>query len=376
MARPLYAASFGVSIVLVGLISSLSAGPRMISGPITGYLADRWGRRPMIFVGAITHGLVLVAQSMTTSYTQYALLEVVAGLGIAFWTISSGVLIADITGVDNRGRGVAIRNTAQRLGMLAGPLMGGVITAAFGLRWVFIFIASTKVVVLLVTLFLIPETKPLRKDQPKPARNPQLPMRRLEFGMFTTKAFGALVAAALAFGMIGVGPGVFRTYFPIHAQTAAGLSPATIGSLFSVAALITLLLALPTGMLLDRYGRRWLILFGLAVTAIATYLLGATGGFATALATMLVFALAEGINSNTIQTYAMDLAPPEKRGVFLGVYHMTMNTGQVIGPLGAGLAAELLGLEVALYLFAGIVAVCAMLFIALAPETLKRKPVP
>ena len=125
--RPLFAASFGVSLVYVGLISSLSAAPRMVSGPITGFLADRWGRRPMIYAGAITQGSVLVLQFFSTSYLQYALLEVVAGLGIAFWTVSSGVLVADVTAVGNRGRSVAFRNTAQRLGMLAGPVVGGLI---------------------------------------------------------------------------------------------------------------------------------------------------------------------------------------------------------------------------------------------------------
>ena len=112
--RPLFAASFGVSLVYVGLVSSLSAAPRMVSGPITGFLADRWGRRPMIYAGAITQGSVLVLQFFSTSYLQYALLEVVAGLGIAFWTVGSGVLVADVTAVGNRGRSVAFRNTAQR----------------------------------------------------------------------------------------------------------------------------------------------------------------------------------------------------------------------------------------------------------------------
>ena len=192
--------------------------------------------------------------------------------------------------------------------------------------------------------------------------------------MFRSRAFAALVAATVAFGMIGVGPGVFRTYFPIHAQEVGALTPAAIGNLMGITALITIALALPTGALIDRYGRKRMVILGLAATAASTYLLGGTAGFVTALAAVAAFGLAEGVNSNAIQTYAMDLAPRDRRGVFLGVYHLTMNIGQVIGPLGAGLLASRVGLETTLYVFAGIVVGCGLVFMLLARETLQREP--
>ena len=125
-------------------------------------------------------------------------------------------------------------------------------------------------------------------------------------------------------------------------------------------------------MLLDRIGRKPLVLFGLAATALSTYLLGATAGIVVAFAAAAAFGVAESVNSNAIQTYAMDLAPRDRRGVFLGVHQFTMNIGQVVGPLGAGLIAELFGLDVALYVFAAIVAGCGLIFALTARETLAR----
>ena len=380
VARPLFAASFGVSLVLIGLVSTFSAGPRMVSGPITGYLADRWGRRPMIYAGAVGHGIILVLQFFSGSYWQYALLEIPAGLFVAFWAVSSNVLIADVSTVGNRGRSVAVRNTAQRIGMLAGPVVGGAIAAYFGLRWVFIFIAATKLVVLVVTWLFIPETRPEREERPAASAGPEEAppppgaRRREVLAMFRNRSFAGLVAAAVAFGMIGIGPGVFRTYFPIHAQDAAGLDPTLIGNLMGLSGFATLALAIPSGVLLDRSGRRPLVIFGLAATALSTYLLGGAAGLITAFAAAAVFGVAEGVNSNAIQTYAMDLAPRDRRGVFMGVHQFTMNIGQVVGPLGAGLLAAALGLEAALYVFAGLVAACCLIFAATARETLVRRP--
>lgn len=378
VARPLFALALGGTLLQVGLISSLSAMPRLISGPVAGLLSDRWGRRPMLILGAVGHGLILVGQFATTNYVHYALLEALAGITIAIWTISSSVLIADLTKIANRGRTIAFRDTAMRLGMLAGPLVGGVIAAQFELRWVFIFIASTKIVAIFVVLFIIPETKPAsaprepagRAGETRPAR------AGIPWAMFRTRSFVAVAAATVCFGMVGLGPGVFRTYYPVHAQETLTLSPDVIGNLVAFGGLLTILTAAPTGFAVDRFGRKWPLVLGLALLGVSVYLLGASTAFIGVAAAFSVFAVAEGMNTNTNQTYAMDLAPTEHRGVFLSAFHFATSAGMMIGPLLAGLLAGRLGLESTLFIFVGVVAGCALLFVVLAQETLRREQAP
>ena len=396
VARPLFADSLGASLFQIGLVSSFSAMPRLLSGPATGLLSDRWGRRPMLLLGAASHGAILVAQFFSGSYAQFALLELLAGVGIAFWTVSSGILIADLTRVANRGRGVGLRDTAMRLGMLAGPLVGGLIAAQFELRWVFIFIASTKIPAVFVVLFIIPETRPAltpalsqreRESDgaaatPSPAQRERDgvradPGRRIglgiPWGMFRSKDFGALAVAAFSFGMIGLGPGIFRTYYPIHAQDALLLSPDVIGNLVAAGGVLTMLSAMPTGMAVDRFGRRGPLAAGLLLLGGAVYLLGASEAFLAVAVAVGVFAVAEGMNTNTLQTYAMDLAPVDRRGAFVSAFHVAMNLGMMAGPLGAGLLAGWLGLQTTLLVFAGAAAGAAALFALTARETLRRE---
>ena len=499
VARPLFADSLGASLFQIGLVSSFSAMPRLLSGPVTGLLSDRWGRRPMLLLGAAAHGAILVAQFFSDDYAQFALLELLAGVGIAFWTVSSGILIADLTRVANRGRGVGLRDTAMRLGMLAGPLAGGLIAAQFELRWVFIFIASTKIPTIFVVLFIIPETRPRaaltpalsqreresegaaapssqreresdgatapstagaltngrggasrsgapRSDDPRsgaprgadcltpsPAgrerdgvrvdaerRSPRAQEpppggesgslrraappsdaprgadcltpspagrerdgvrvgaeRRLGLGipwrMFRSRDFGALAVAAFSFGMIGLGPGIFRTYYPIHAQDALMLSPDVIGNLVAAGGVLTMLSAMPTGMAVDRFGRRGPLAAGLLLLGGAVYLLGASEAFLAVAVAVGVFAVAEGMNTNTLQTYAMDLAPVDRRGAFVSAFHVAMNLGMMAGPLGAGLLAGWLGLQATLLVFAAAAAGAAALFALTARETLRRE---
>lgn len=376
VARPLFALALGGTLLQVGLVSSLSAMPRLISGPIAGLLSDRWGRRPMLILGAIGHGLILVGQFATTNYVHYALLEALAGITIAIWTISSSVLIADLTKIANRGRTVAFRDTAMRLGMLAGPLVGGFIAAQFELRWVFIFIASTKVVAIFVVLFLIPETSPVRTQRDAaalPGKVRRVTRGGIPWAMFRSRSFVAVAAATICFGMIGLGPGIFRTYYPIHAQETLMLSTDVIGNLVAMGGVLTMLAAAPTGFAVDRFGRKWPLAFGLVLLGASVYLLGASTAFIGIAIAFSVFAIAEGMNTNTNQTYAMDLAPAEQRGVFLSAFHFATSAGMMIGPLLAGLLAERLGLESTLVIFTGVVAGCALLFVVLARETLQRE---
>ncbi len=378
VARPLFALALGGTLLQVGFVSALSATPRPIFGPITGLLCDRWGRRPMLVLAAIGHGGVLVAQFYSTSYLQFVLLEGLAGISIAIWTISSSVLIADITKIASRGRAVAFRDTAMRLGMLAGPLEGGAIAAQFELRWVFIFIASTKIVALYVVLFVIPETRPVRggREPAGRSRGARTAGRGIPWAMFRTRSFVAIAAATLCFGMVGLGPGLFRTYFPVHAQETLMLGPDVIGNLVALGGVLTLLTAAPTGFAVDRFGRKWPLVFGLVLLGASVYLLGVSAAFIGVAVAFAVFAVAEGMNSNTMQTYAMDLAPVEQRGVFLSAFHVATSAGMIVGPLIAGLLAGRLGLETTLVIFTAIVGGCALLFVVLARETLRRVRAP
>jgi hypothetical protein len=56
LARPLFAFSFGVPIFLVTLIESSNALARIISAPTTGFLTDRFGRKPLVIAGVTLRG--------------------------------------------------------------------------------------------------------------------------------------------------------------------------------------------------------------------------------------------------------------------------------------------------------------------------------
>jgi MFS family permease len=322
LVRPLFAYEIGGPFLLVALISSASAMPRIVIGPVTGYLTDRFGRRKFVVLGAALHIAALTGDFFVQEYWQFLLFEIVAGTGIAVYMTSANVLMADATRTGTRGRAVAARQVSNRMGNLAGPAVAGLIAAVFGLRYVFLFIAFTKLMVILVALIFIKEVrepaapKPLKRAEERGSRMPDLTM-------FKSRAFLSLALGTVALGLVNGGTGVFRTLFPPQAGIVAGLS----------------------GMAVDRFGRKWPLIVGLLATALGTYFMAITGDLSSALLAVAVFGLAESLGQGSLQVYAMDQAPAEKRGAFLGMWLLFTNMGQITGPLVIGTIADVYGFK-------------------------------
>src|SRR5438874_1689174 len=160
LARPLFASSFGVPVILVTLIVTSNSISHLVSGPVTGFLMDRFGRKPMLMIGLFIRTASLFAEYWADSYLAYILLEFVGGLGVAVWVTGANILVADLTVQTNRGRAVALRTMSTRLGFVLGPLVGGVLAVAFDLRSIFLFSALTKAIIMVAVGFLIGETRP------------------------------------------------------------------------------------------------------------------------------------------------------------------------------------------------------------------------
>ncbi len=369
LARPLYAFSLSDSVLLVTLLISSLALSRMVSAPITGFLTDRWGRKPLAMAGAGIRGLTSLGVLFVNSYEAFFVLEFIGAVGVSMWQTTSSILIADLSTRENRGRAVALRATSNRLGMILGPFLAAAIAGLFGLRYAFAANAVAKGFVLLVVLFFIKETNPKESRKAAAAeRNARPPAERgLGLAVFRSRAFLAL--AMTTFGVSLIGQGIFQTLFPIHARETAGLDAAQIGTLIGVAGVVTLFVSFPNGVLMDRFGRKRSLVPGLMLAATAAALLGLSTDHSGILQAALVFGVAQGMTMGATQTFAMDLAPEDRRGAFLGIWSMFQSFGAFVGPLAAGAIVATLGFAVAFYCVAAWLVLSALFMAVFGPET-------
>ena len=370
IARPLFAAELGASIFFVVLVNTAGIIARPVLAPIVGVMIDRWGRKPILLGGTLLNGVAALTQTFASSYVEFIALEFIAGVGRAFYMPANAVLLADVTEEENRGRAMALRGTASRLGAIGGPFIAGLVVLAFGLREVFAYQALTKFAVFAIILFFIPETSP-GGEATRARRERGLLPRRADLSLFKTKTFAVLALASFCVNMMG--DGIFGAIFPVYAKDAAGLSTVEIANMITLVAIVTAVVSIPSGALMDTYGRKRNLVPGLFLLGLAAFLLAHITDLGTVLLMVLVYGLGHGISQGVTQVYAMDLAPAGQRGTFLGTWTAFTQLGALVAPLLIGLLADALGFKSAYFILAGSLVTSGLLLWAFGAETLPKR---
>ena len=335
LARPLFAYALTENVFLVALVIAMNAIPRIFTAPITGYLTDRIGRKPLAIGGAALRGVTNVGQFLSGDFATFLVLEFIGQIGVSSWNTSSNVLISDVTETTNRGKVLALRQMSTRMGFVAGPLIGGLVAAGFGLPAVFLVNGASKVVIVLVVLFMVSETKPKRVAGYSGVAAPKRGEGRAAvLAVMRTRSFLALAVTLFGFSMAQTA--VLQALLPIYASTQLGVDASSVGVLVSVAAVVAFLLAFPNGVVSDRFGRKVSLVPGLLLLSAASMLLTISDTYLLVLIAVAIQGSGEGLTMGSAHTYAMDLAPKDHRGSFLGVTMMFQAAGAFAGPMVIG----------------------------------------
>ncbi|MGJ6980712.1 MFS transporter [Aestuariimicrobium soli] len=145
---PLMAAAVPrIGVAAAGIALTLFAAGNAVAQQVTGRMADRVGRVPLLVFGLLFSGLVTVFFGWAPTLWVFLALSVVAGVGAAFIVPSSQALLADIIGNERSGgQALSTFSMATDLGSIAGTLLAGIIAERFGFGWAFVSTAAILVV--------------------------------------------------------------------------------------------------------------------------------------------------------------------------------------------------------------------------------------
>ncbi len=135
---PLYVAELGVATkgsvaFWSGLVFSSQAVTMMLSSPLWGVIADRYGRKPMLIRASLGGALMVVLMGFAQNAEQLVLIRTVQGLLTGVVSATSA-LVAASTPREKSGEALGLVQTGTWIGVAVGPLIGGVIGEAFGFR--------------------------------------------------------------------------------------------------------------------------------------------------------------------------------------------------------------------------------------------------
>ncbi|MFG2125830.1 MFS transporter [Streptomyces sp. NPDC048710] len=309
------------SLLVLGGLLALYDGAEVLLKPVFGTLADRIGARPVLLGGLVgfagASALYVVADSPGWLWAA----RFGQGAAASAFSPSASALVARLNPAAKHGRAFGSYGFYKSIGYTLGPLLGGVLVWAGGLRLLFAVLAVLGAAVAVWAALAVPVVPPLPK-----ARQTVLDLaRRLADPAFLAPT-GALAAATAALSA-GVG------FLPVSGR-AAGLGTVATGAAVSLLAACAAVVQPRAGRALDegRLRTRSGLAVGLAVTAsglVCAMLPGLTGilvgatliGLGTGLITPLGFA---ALASST---------PRERLGQTMGAAELGRELGDAGGPV-------------------------------------------
>lgn len=360
---PQFAQSFNVGIAASSVIVSAFAFTRLIFAPAGGALLEKFGERPVYIAGLLIVAASTGACAFAESYWQLLVFRGLGGIGSTMFTISAMALIIRLTKPAVRGRVSSAYASSFLLGNIAGPLAGGLM-AGFGLRVPFLVYAGALVVAAAVVALQLKDAR-LASGEPKPAARPVLTVREA----LGDSAYRAALASSFANGWSSFG--VRNSLLPLFAAAALTAGPEIAGISLTAFALGTAVVLTFSGRLADSWGRRPMVITGLAVNAAATAAIGFSTNVPMFLVVSAVAGMGTGLLNPAQQAAVGDVVGNDRSGgKVLATFQMASDSGAIVGPILAGLLADSLGFNWA-FGVTGAIAVMACFAWIGARETLQ-----
>jgi MFS family permease len=131
---------------------------------VTGWLCDRWGRKPIFAVGFVVLPLRIFLYSLTTDPSMLVALQALDGIGAGIYGVAVVAMCADLT--QGKGRFNALQGliaTALSVGGVVGPLSSGFLVQHLGFVAAFDTFAGVAAVAAALFVWFMPETQPPRE---------------------------------------------------------------------------------------------------------------------------------------------------------------------------------------------------------------------
>jgi MFS family permease len=355
---------FGDGVEELGLMTMSFALAQMIGAPLMGGLADRRGRRPLILLALTTVTLQYIGYILAPSTLVFILIRGAAGfLSAGLFPASMGV-VADLVPEDRRARWAGIIMGSYAVGMIFGPVIGGLLYDAFGYAAPFILSAVVAFLALVAAVILIPETRTpeIRNRELLRARHarPQHGQKTAIWDALPRPLHVFLTLLAIdfisSFSFAFVEPQMIFYFYDIlnWSTTQFGVLVGVYG-MFSVAGQMGL------GQLSDKWGRKPLIIAGLIPNILFFAGLAVLTNYYAMMLGAAVAGLGNALIAPAANAFYLDITAEEHRSRIIGVKGSFLSLGGVLGPLAVAAVAGLMAPQHVFWIASGLVLVALVM---------------
>ena len=383
---PALTADLGLSFVWQGLIGASALIGIFLGGPLGGYFADKFGRKPMFI---ITLGLFLLgsaAQFFVADEIQLFIIRLVMGMAIGADYAIGWPLLAEFSPARLRGKLMAFQEVAWYVGYLAAYAVGYVMTSLFTADWRIILGMSTVPSLIVFLLRLgTPESPRWLISKGRVEEGLEVAREYMDeaeiqdvndektgsasVGRLFSRQYRKATAFVSVYWVCCVTPYfAIATFAPVVLESFGledGLTGALVLNGFVVAGAVAAMF------LIERVGRRKLAIPPQWICAVALVIIGLFSHVSPVviLACFILFCFANALATSLTAVYPGEVFPTEIRGAGVGFATAVSRIGAAVGTFVLPISVNELGVGITMLFAAGICILGAVVSQALAPET-------
>jgi MFS family permease len=361
---------FGWSRTAFAAAFSIQQAGSGIIGPFQGWLIQRFGAKGIIRIGIITFACGLMLLSTVNTLSVFYLTYVVIALGASF----AGFLSLNAVAVQWFERYRSTAFAFMQMGIsLAGLLVPVVAWSleAYGWRSTAFATAIIVLVIGVPLTFLVsnrPEDDGLVPDGRPAERQAATQVSRRDFTTrealqtraFWLISFGHASALMVVFGVL--------SHVVVHLTAGLELSLPLAARLVALMTLMSVVGQFLGGILGDRVNKRYVAIGAMFGHAAGLTLLANARSVSWVIAFAIVHGLSWGLRGPIMQAIRADYFGRTSFAQILGLSNVIVTSGTIIGPLVAGLLADMLGdYRIAFMLLAAVAALGSIFFILAVP---------
>ena len=320
---------FEADPVTIGAVVAAMPVVSLLTQPVAGVAADRFGYRRLCVAGSLTASIGMFLAAVATSVPVVGLSRVVFGAGDA--AALTGLMAWIIAGAKPtaRGRALSLFGVSVWIGVSIGPLIGETIYQSSGFRAVWTVCSILLLIAVAATLLASsPETDGEHSlDSHSPA------------GSREWRAIGRAIArpstvAALVWGA----QGVLFAYLVLHLESRGMRTdgPTGAAAVFTVFALSVIVARVLLGSVPDRLGAMTSARYALIFHAVALIVLTVASSFPVAALGAVLLGIAFAPLYPALVMLAVQDLDSSKRGTGLGGFNALSSLGLAVGSFAGG----------------------------------------
>ena len=318
----------GFSAAAAGSFVLLYGAGSLVASPLAGRLADLWGPIVIMRASLLLSGALLLGFPFARSGAAIAAMTVLLSMTAESFRPANLTIFGDLVAPEMRKASFAVNRLAVNLGMSVGPALGGLL-ATLSFRWLFLVDGITS---LAAGVILVLSTFPPHRRTGE-AGDVGDALADLAHGGDAHRDRRLLLFLAAFFPVMIV---FFQhiSSMPLFLVENLGLSAAVYGLLFSVNTVMIVVIEVPVNLATAEWPHRRTLSLGALLCGIGFGALAFTWNFWSVAATVVVWTFGEMLLFPGMADYLTAIAPPRRRGEYMGLSQMTMGLAFTLGPWG------------------------------------------